>query len=293
MNQPAFVDWWWSKCSILPFCDLLGAWHIQTRASLTTTTTTTTPYNHNDGLNIVRMIARITNMAGHSKNKDRNVNLVVVKGEEETASFHTATPDVSWDDSSASSGCNTEVRPSLKIRTQKESLQQSFYQSQSQSQSQRQSPQSPQEDALTTTSVSLSCRVDFSTQTEYYHDLCVDELRYPDNEIDNSVHNPHSMSLQADPWQVSLLAVPPPTNSRTGRQRKEAISRWGKETRERVWARFCQESVVEEDLMYADLCRAETDLDDVTALTAVETDPWDEGHVRSLDRVLDAMETLW
>jgi hypothetical protein len=195
------------------------------------------------------------------------------KGEE--ASFHTATPDVSWDDSS-SSGC-TELRPSLKILTEEASLQQSYYQG------------SPQQKDVT----SLSYRVEFSTQTEYYHDLCVDELREPDNEIDTSVHNPHSMSLQPDPWQVLLVPVPLHTESRTGRERKSAISRWGKETREDVWARFCQESQLEEERLYRDLCRAETDLDDVTALTAVDGEQWDERQVRSLDRVLDAMETLW
>lgn len=65
-----------------------------------------------------------------------------------TSSFHTAAPDVSWDESSSSIW--TAIRPCLKIFTQEDSLRYSYYDKGGFD--------------------SMSYRVDFSTQTVYYRE---------------------------------------------------------------------------------------------------------------------------
>ena len=180
-----------------------------------------------------------------------------------------STPPLAWDDSSSSD--NTWLRPCLKYLTQDESVQYSYYTGDD--------------------NVSMSYRVDFSTQTVYSHDLTVQLLR-DHNDVKEKDMNAHSIAMQTDPWQVSVSSVPLDTTPSTKLERAERINRWGRATRERLWEEFCAESKAEREQKLLKKFRlAEKDLDDVTD-TEDEFDEFEE-QSKQLEQSLDAMESIW
>lgn len=184
-----------------------------------------------------------------------------------------AAPDLSWDESS-SSDCT--LRPCLKVSTAEDSLKYSYYPDNGGS--------------VSAVGVeSLVYRVDFSTQTVYYHDLTVQEVRGPRNEKEPG--RVHGISLRSDPWKVIVSSVPLKNVSTSCKQRKECILRWSRLTRENVWLQFCKEKKQEEEKrLYQEFRLAEQDLNDVTGIVG---DEMDEKRALELEETLDAMEELW
>ena len=165
----------------------------------------------------------------------------------------------------------TAPRSCLKVLTQEDSLKYSYYSS----------------DGFEP----LSYRVDFSTQTVYYHDLTVQLLRGPNNEKETKV-KPHSINMQQDPWKVTVSNVSNDNDSTSKKDRKGQINRWGRETRERVWLQFCHEIKFEEQQrLYKELQLAEKDLNDIVDVGA-DSDEFEE-QSRQLEETLDAMEEIW
>lgn len=206
-------------------------------------------------------------LARHCEDLSKLCRVFSRDSDDNTASYHTAAPDISWDETSSSNG--TSPYSCLKVLTQKESLTYSYYGN--------------------TDFESLLFRVDFSTQTVYYHDLTVQELRRPNDERETEI-KPHNIALMPDPWKVLVSSVPVGCTSRAKDERQ--IHRWSRATREDLWQQFCLESKLEEQQrLYRELQVAEKDLDDVTEISG-DPDMFEE-QAREIEQTLDAMEQIW
>eukprot|EP00977_Amphora_coffeiformis_P009507 scaffold2193_cov171-Amphora_coffeaeformis.AAC.13 len=189
--------------------------------------------------------------------------------DDNTGSFHTAVPDISWDESSSSNG--TFPPSCLKVLTLEDSLKYSYYSG--------------------TGFGNLPYRVDFSTQTVYFHDLTVQELRRPNNKKETQI-KPHSIAIQPDPWKVEVSSVPVASACVSRKKNERQIQRWSRATREDLWQQFCLESSLEkQQRLYIELQLAEKELSDIMAVKG-DTDHFEE-QARHIQKTLDAMEDIW
>ena len=137
----------------------------------------------------------------------------------------------------------------------------------------------------------LPYQVDFSTQTVYFHDLTVQELRGPNGKKETQI-KAHSIAIQPDPWKVEVSTVPVADACPSRKKYERRIHRWSRDTREDLWQQFCLESSLEkQQRWYIELRLAEKELSDIMA---VKGDPEQfEEQSRHIQKTLDAMEELW